>query len=331
MTCELAPVNENLPPREDLDLDLGELGGEVTWLPSPDHMQAWANSEGEQVTGYYVYFAEADGSMRSLLGNTTEDVHQIDLPSDQPTGTLSTVLVYASSSLAEQTTPLALAFNDTDSSVSSISFTDRDLDAEEIGGTISWTEPADPALVAHYVVYIAEDQFGGNRSQVGSEVPWNSFDISLLPEQPIREPDVAVRSEYSQVLVYTKSTLAEQSTPISFAIVDVNASVSGGAFQEQDLDEAELGGPITWKAPADLTHVTHYDVYFVEFPDATGTNRSQLGDSVEVGTNIIHVPVDFLQGAFSHIQVYTRSSLVEQSTPHVFVPRRSPACASHVQ
>jgi len=86
-----------------------------------------------QVTGYYVYFAEADGSLRSLLGNTTEDVHQIDFPSDQPTGTLSTILVYASSSLAEQTTPLALAFNDTDSSVSSINFPDRDLDADEIG------------------------------------------------------------------------------------------------------------------------------------------------------------------------------------------------------
>ncbi|CAE7297577.1 PIF1, partial [Symbiodinium necroappetens] len=269
--------------------------------------------------------------MRSLLGNTTEDVHQIDLPSDQPTGSLSTVLVYASSSLAEQTTPLALAFNDTDSSVSSINFTDRDLDADEIGGTISWTEPADPALVANYVVYIAEDQFGGNRSQVGSEVPWNSFDISLLPEQPIREPDGAARSEYSQVLVYTKSTLAEQSTPISFAIVDVNASVSGGAFQEQDLDEAELGGPITWKAPADLTQVTHYDVYFVEFPDATGTNRSQLGDSVEVGTNIIHVPADFLQGALSHIQVYTRSSLVEQSTPHVFVINNTNASVSSIE
>ena len=30
-----------------------------------------------QVTGYYVYFAEADGSLRSLLGNTTEDATRL--------------------------------------------------------------------------------------------------------------------------------------------------------------------------------------------------------------------------------------------------------------
>ncbi|CAE7504323.1 PIF1, partial [Symbiodinium sp. KB8] len=304
------------------------VGAFVAAVPSTWPSWYAASSFVEQTTP--VAFGLSDSASQVLEVNFTDldldlgelggEVHQIDLPSDQP---------YASSSLAEQTTPLALAFNDTDSSVSSINFTDRDLDADEIGGTISWTEPADPALVANYVVYIAEDQFGGNRSQVGSEVPWNSFGISLLPEQPIREPDGAARSEYSQV--YTKSTLAEQSTPISFAIVDVNASVSGGAFQEQDLDEAELGGPITWKAPADLAQVTHYDVYFVEFPDATGTNRSQLGDSVEVGTNIIHVPADFLQGALSHIQVYTRSSLVEQSTPHVFVINNTNASVSSIE
>eukprot|EP00439_Symbiodinium_sp_Y106_P018069 s7306_g2.t1 len=121
-----------------------------------------------QVTGYYVYFAEADGSLRSLLGNTTEDVHQIDFPSDQPTGTLSTILVYASSSLAEQTTPLALAFNAVLPCCRSDAGQSMNGSSEKSGHRLecvldqlprprsrrrrnrSWTEPADPALVAHY-------------------------------------------------------------------------------------------------------------------------------------------------------------------------------------
>ena len=42
--------------------------------------------------------------------------------------------------------------------------------------------------------------------------------------------------------------------------------------------------------------------------------------TVQVGTNIIHVPVDFLQGPLSHIQIYTRLSAEARSILFLLLP-----------
>ncbi len=63
------------------------------------------------------------------------------------------------------------------------------------------------------------------------------------------------------MLVYTTSTLAEQSTPAPAVLTDVISSVSSLAFADLDLDAAELGGAVTWVAAADESQVTGYDVY----------------------------------------------------------------------
>ena len=61
-----------------------------------------------------------------------------------------------------------------------------------------------------------------------------------------------------------------------------------------------------------MSEVTHYILYFSM--DANGTNRSYL-DNASVGIDNITVPVDTTMWPFTHMLVYTLTSLVEQTTP----------------
>ena len=54
------------------------------------------------------------------------------------------------STLAEQTTPAALALTDVSKSVSAVSFGDLDLDANHVGGDVSWTPPVSDANIKTY-------------------------------------------------------------------------------------------------------------------------------------------------------------------------------------
>ena len=49
--------------------------------------------------------------------------------------------VYTKSTLAEQTTPAALALTDISKSVSAVSIGDLDLDANHVRGDVPWTPP----------------------------------------------------------------------------------------------------------------------------------------------------------------------------------------------
>eukprot|EP00972_Heterocapsa_arctica_P085222 12557801-Heterocapsa_arctica.AAC.1 len=90
--------------------------------------------------------------------------------------------------------------------------------------------------------------------------------------------DVALntaKSSHSHVLVFTASSLGEQTTPASVTIVDASASASIAALSDLDLDTGDLGGAATWAAPADVSLVANYAVYLAE--DAIGTNKAHLG------------------------------------------------------
>jgi len=125
------------------------------------------------------------------------------------------VLVFTKSSLGEQTTPASLTIVDTSASASSVAFSELDLDSGELGGVVTWSAPADTSLVANYVVYLAQDAAGTNRTQLGTlAVGTHSLDVAL---------DTA-EAAYTHVLVFTASSLGEQTTPASVVIVGVSSS-----------------------------------------------------------------------------------------------------------
>ena len=74
------------------------------------------------------------------------------------------IVIYTKSLLHELTTPSWFKLSDTVSSVSAIAFTDRDLDEGELGGTVTWDEPAETFHVTFYAVYLSEDDIGETKS-----------------------------------------------------------------------------------------------------------------------------------------------------------------------
>ncbi len=58
---------------------------------------------------------------------------------------MSHIVVYTKATLAEQATPAALAQTDVSTSVSAVSLGDLDLDANHVGGDVSWISPENDA------------------------------------------------------------------------------------------------------------------------------------------------------------------------------------------
>ena len=87
--------------------------------------------------------------------------------------------------------------------MSSIDFTDKDLDFDELGGTVTWAEPVpEVGLVTHYSVHLAWSADGASRSQIGPEfaVDGDKF-VDLLPDK--------ARADYDEFVIYTRSSPME--------------------------------------------------------------------------------------------------------------------------
>ena len=237
----------------DLDLDASEVGGTVTWNPPTNPGYAF-------VEAYAVYLAaDADGASKSQIGSDVgvpggQDV--LTVPVDTALAGATHLVVYTKSSLAEQTTPDAWAVVDTARSVNDVDFVDFDLDAAELGGTLTWSPPEILTLVTHYSVYLAEDAAGAGRVQL----PTNFAHLAAGTSAQAVPVDTAVGS-LTHAVVYTKSSLAEQTTPEALLLADTDASPENADFVDDDLDAGQLGGDLTWDPPKDVALVEDYVVY----------------------------------------------------------------------
>merc|ERR1740129_420857 len=101
-------------------------------------------------------------------------------------------------------------------------------------------------------MYIADDALGSLRSQIGDDVTVGTNFAEMPAETQFA----------THLVVYTKSSLAEQTTPVALNPVDSVANVSNVQFPDYDLDFNDLGGQISWAPPTDSSQVTHYLIYF---------------------------------------------------------------------
>jgi hypothetical protein len=162
--------------------------------------------------------------------------------------------VYAQSSLAEATTPDALVLMDIAASVSNIGFVDKDLDDGELGGRISWSPPGPEESVVAYRAYLTVSAAGSSRSLIGEgDVPVGNNELHMPAKTPT--------ASFLHIVVYTRSVLVEQTTPVPFRFEDRVDFVTNVSFPDFDLDETELGGLLLWESPEDTAQVTHYVVY----------------------------------------------------------------------
>lgn len=161
----------------------------------------------------------------NALGDTNST-----LPADTVMQNWTHWLVYASSSLAEQTTPATVEIQDDNATVGTISFVGTDLNMDVVNGSLVWGPPAEPDCLESIVIYIAEDNMGSARSQLG-EVEAGIDQLQVV------EGDAY--GNFTHFVVYTKSSFAEQTTPNSLSFEEAVAKyqVSSPAFTDQDLDQ----------------------------------------------------------------------------------------------
>ncbi|CAJ1427338.1 unnamed protein product, partial [Effrenium voratum] len=270
----------------DKDLDESELGGVVLWN----------ESDGTQVEDYRVYLSvNASGDERQAIGDVSAEPFQAPLAADTAPGIFRFITVFARSSLAEQTTPVAQATSDAFVGLLA-NFTDQDLDEDELGGTLQWQVVAgDTSQVQGFEAYLSESAFLGSADGSGAQT------LAVPPEVP--------QGNSSHILLYAVSSSFRQTFPAEVLVLDTNASVSGTSFLDEDLDVGQVGGQVFWDLPEETAQVTGYLVYL-----SSSANRSIISQLPTTTTAVDLLPDTDMQ-QFSQVVVYTRSALVEQTTP----------------
>ncbi len=291
---------------EYTDLDANHVGGDVSWTPP----------EGDaSIETYETYLAtDAAGSGGVLAGGVAVGTNVYAVLSDTDSTGKSHIVVYTKSVLVEQTTPASLALTDVSKSVSAVSFGDLDLDALQIGGGLSFTPPGNPSSLAWgWNVYIAKDSAGSGRTLLLSSSYSGSNSLTVAA-------DTASAADFSHIVVYTESSLCEQTVPAATSLTGVSKSVSVASFEDLDLDANHVGGDVSWTPPEGDAGIEAYETYLAT--DAAGSGGALAG-STAVGTNVYAVSSDTDSTGQSHIVVYTKSLLAEQTTPAASSSARS--------
>ncbi len=116
----------------------------------------------------------------------------------------------------------------------------------------------------------------------------------------------------SHFVVYTKFTLAKQTTPVAQAVMDVPKSVSVDSFGDLSLDANHVRGDMFWTPPVSDAGIKTYETYLAT--DAAGGGGTRAG-SITVGASVYAVSSDTGGTGKSHFVGCAKSTWAEQTTP----------------
>lgn len=285
----------------DQDVDSAQVGGPVTWDPP---------SDASIVTYFTVYFAETvAGWEQTHVGELVPvGTNSMVIPADISwLGNRRYVLVYTGNPYGKQaesaSTPHDL-ITDIAVSAAGVSFDDLDLDTGDLGGTVAWTEPSATDLVDLYQVDFATAVDGTGRSVLANTSLGTN--ITTIPAD-------TAKGSFTHILVYIKSPLAEQTTPANVAINDAIIASASIAFVDRDLDSSQIGGAIIWSASIGIAPVQSFQVYAAQ--SSSGSGRLQFGGALTLTDTTVDIPADTPTQSFTHVVLYARSTLAEQTTP----------------
>ncbi|CAE6911998.1 unnamed protein product [Symbiodinium natans] len=248
------------------DLNLDNLEGTLQWTPQA--VQIRLVGADAKYPGWSSY---ACGNQPAPLDAASiESEGRLSFSNALTRGSQTHFLVYARSSLAEQTTPAFIKFADAAAlfQARDLFFSDGDLDEGEIAGNLSWAEPSVIGDVTFFRVYFSttgttqsgdttsllEEVDAPRRKTQGitalglAHVVHRNHDMVGLTDKVIA-PDTPLQS-YVYLAVTSNSPSIEQRTPSTWLIYDEVASAANVSFVDLDLDETQLGGTIKWDPPA---------------------------------------------------------------------------------
>ncbi len=302
----------------DEDETQGKLKGTLTITKPLDDLIDGTTLE------YKLYFGGADGltkigtSIATISSSIVEDMveHPVSADTNIPANAFY-LLVFVVLGGVEQGEPTALLIEDKTPSVlvTGIGFTDTDPEAGEIGGTLSFLEPADnqPTRgIASYEVYWSED---GNMKLPSSTslATINSVSTDNTINHSIAN-DQAIPPGANFLLVFTNFTDGtEESEGRAVPINDLHVPVlvvSNVAFSDTDPNEGKIGGALSFQEPSieeGFNSVMKYNLYFGDGPNSPDSlpfaNTSPIAAG---GMNQFVVPANTVIPAVSrpHLLVY---------------------------
>lgn len=109
-------------------------------------------------------------------------------------------------------------------------------------------------------------------------------------------------------VIYGLAVLKESGPYIP--VVVPTAVVSDILFTDTDSDQNQIGGTISWTAPADVTNVDSYEIY----ASTDGTHPAFKLGEVVVGTNSFAIPANTGIVGVTHLAIYTKNSAGRAAT-----------------
>ncbi|MEM7183514.1 MAG: putative Ig domain-containing protein [Spirochaetota bacterium] len=151
-----------------------------------------------------------------------------------------------------------------------LTFTDTDSTANQIGGTLTIGKAADESDITSYAVY-----FGSSTTtKVGNallDIAKTGSDLSYTI------PTGTLTSGATHILVYSKNINGENTTPSAVAINDLSQIVAAGlSFTDTDTASGTIGGNIQITPATDESSVTSYVLYWSSDGSTKSTYITEL-------------------------------------------------------
>ncbi|CAJ1423652.1 unnamed protein product [Effrenium voratum] len=312
----------------DEDLSLGVIGGTI------EIGAALLETEiSKYLTQYGIYWADASQQPISLIAELApgDYNYSVALGTAKPSQAQYLLVLTgnehgymssgASTALVDRAYPVNLP--------SQIQFDDADMDAGQIGGSLTVMRASDETDVTSYTAYYGSSAASDSSAQVAligeilvASLPSGSTSaVFTIPMNTAPPGAVGVFNGASYFLGFSKNSLGESLSGISASLVDKTnffptVAVSSVAFVDADLSSGLVGGSVTWLAPADTAGLTQYTVVFAL--DAAGTGRHPIC-SVAIGTHSCVVPLSTSLsaggGSFAYVIVFTNNGFGEAGEP----------------
>ena len=197
----------------------------------------------------------------------------------------------------------------------SVVFTDTDLDAGEVSGTVSISRASDESDITHYVIYWGDDSLAkleglneiATLEAIGSDLSYSIGGDTVLPAGAV------------YFLVYTKNDHGERATGIGTLISDrwlPTQSAVSVYFTATDLDSGEVGGIVNISRASDETDITHYVIYWGNESLSKLEGQDEIISLEVTGTDLSHTISDntALPAGATHILVFTKNEYGEMTT-----------------
>ncbi|MGC5326190.1 immunoglobulin-like domain-containing protein, partial [Brevibacillus sp. SYSU BS000544] len=215
----------------DIDKDAGQIQGNLSWTPP---------SRTSNITHYSVYFLNnSNAKVGTKIVDIPVGTNSYAVPANTPIPSGATKFgVFAKNGAGENATGATVEFTDVSlptALASTVTFTDEDIDVDQISGNVTWTAATDESNITHYAVYFlnADNSRG---TQIGADV------AKAGPLQVNIGADTAIPSGTTKIAVFSKNGAGLSTAGKEIMINDLvgltDAQAVAGA--KADLDDADL-------------------------------------------------------------------------------------------